>query len=1551
MRAKKLHLLLFGMFFFIQLPLSMANGEASTYFEIFIPPNNDAAARDVCLILTAIYDSTAFQVVDDDMDGDSDDSFSGILMAGQSYVHYIREGGVNDDAPHSGENGSKQDGDYFIVTSDKLILASQSTNSDWQHDWVPATNKTSRGERFIIYSPPTSYSNRDLNVFAYEDSTTVTIKKISWANQVGSGYTNVDMTSNTIVVQRSLNIGEDIIFYHTDGRDLMETGATYMVESNKAVTVQYGALWTNARDGGGYVPSSNGSSAGELFYFTVPFQANKEQEIRIVSWDDNNAVSLAVYQNNNWVTLDSWTADEMEALDWVSYNGNQSKVFRVICDTGKKVSVFEANWLETGSPGTSDVASMVSSEGGNSAGTRFLCYMAPPGKEVNVTDPFTGEKFSYGSHLYLFARHGAQITVKDANTNGQVINRTINLAAGRYADCYLTRPEWKSIYNGDGNPTSGSDRPYLLVESDTTISVFNTNFNDNWMAYFGTSQSQDFSLSDSSSTSQSIPGDTVTVVSQIQLANGNLENPEIQISVSDGASVLDANFINNSNQTSIPGTGNYNTNTNQTEVEFSNLPHLNSTDDYQLTTEIIMNVNYQNGDPIPDQTVISVETSLSGTTNGIYQQSSSSTGIVNETSNQSLLIFAAADPSAPILSPSKNSWGLSFADFDNNGFDDLFIPNYNMDGASELYKNNAAGDFYAFNTSALTMERSSSVAATWADYDNDGKIDLYVANNKDQKNFLFRNTGNNTFSKIENNVISNDKGYSHAAAWADYNNDGYVDMVVSDYFPTRFNMLYKNNGDGSFSKVTESEISLEATHSLGVSWADCDNDGDQDLFVANYNNSGNSLFINNGDGSFSRLNSGAINSETANSTGGSWADYDNDGDLDLFVTNASNQNNFLYKNEGGGSFSMVTDGSVVTDGGNSHGSTWGDMDNDGDLDLFVSNDQDEMKFLYLNNNDGTFTRNLYESATARSGNSFAVSLSDIERDGDLDLFVSNHSNENNFFYYNNGNSNHWFEARLTGTNSNRSAIGSRIRIKANIYGQEVWQLRDISSQSGGGPGAQNSLVAHFGLGDASLIDSLIIDWPSGYSQTMTDVAADQYLEITEDIGAMISGYVFNDKNLNCQKDSDENGLSNVIIRVMPGARNTMSNDSGYYSIYVPPGTYTVEQIVPDNWGQNCPASGALHTISVSTIGEVFSDNNFGNSGLSDRPDLWVEMGGTALRRGFQNILSINYKNNGTVAADEIVIQASFESEIIPVSAEPAWDNENNMTYSWEIGSLGINEGGAILISDSVDLYSSIGNITSIQVQISSLQTDINTNDNQVVYSDSIVGSVDPNEIHVSPKKWARINQRLHYTILFQNVGNYYASRIVIIDSLPDMLDPNTIEFGAMSHPLTPTLDDHVIQWFADDVYLPDSTNDEPNSHGFVEFTILPKDQVPEGRRIANKAHIQFDYNDFIITNSVKNLMTHHYNFRRHDEAYAIVFPNPVSDNSLVRIASPIDAAEPARIVYLRVFDMRGGLVLQQNIANEFQLNTKDLNLYSGIFIIELTDQFGAQHRCRAIVQK
>jgi hypothetical protein len=250
-------------------------------------------------------------------------------------------------------------------------------------------------------------------------------------------------------------------------------------------------------------------------------------------------------------------------------------------------------------------------------------------------------------------------------------------------------------------------------------------------------------------------------------------------------------------------------------------------------------------------------------------------------------------------------------------------------------------------------------------------------------------------------------------------------------------LLYRNNGDGSFSKITTGPLVKDGLYAADGAWADFDNDGYLDLYVteANGSSSANGLYRNNTDGTFSHVTNNVPNTGSGGWTGAAWADYDNDGQIDLFVSRYG-QNNALYRNTGLGSFIPISAGRIVNDGGLSIGCSWADYDNDGFFDLFVANGGpspagSSFNFLYHNNGDGTFTKNTSDISTRDFGPWAACAWGDYDNDGFLDLFVANGWDsaigaQNNFLYRNNGNSNSWLKIKLVGTQSNRSGIGAKV---------------------------------------------------------------------------------------------------------------------------------------------------------------------------------------------------------------------------------------------------------------------------------------------------------------------------------------------------------------------------------------------------------------------------------------------------------------------------------------------------------------------------------------------
>ncbi|MDZ7263070.1 MAG: FG-GAP-like repeat-containing protein [candidate division KSB1 bacterium] len=478
----------------------------------------------------------------------------------------------------------------------------------------------------------------------------------------------------------------------------------------------------------------------------------------------------------------------------------------------------------------------------------------------------------------------------------------------------------------------------------------------------------------------------------------------------------------------------------------------------------------------------------------------------------------AQDPFiAIIFSDRANSKGIGWGDYDNDGYPDIYVTNGAQGSRQKnfLFHNNGDGTFTKITTGPQSEDQFISGGCSWGDFDNDGDLDLYVATNVDlindpnRNNFLYVNNGNGTFTK---NTTAGppvtDKEYTASVGWGDYNNDGFLDLFVKNgYAVKQANSLYASNGNGTFTDITGIPLVSGENGSFisGFAWGDYNNDGRLDLCVAGGAGPNNAIWRNDGNNTFVKLlnsnNESVI--EGSDSSGPAWADYDNDGDLDLFITNYGDsgpEKNFLYRNDGNDTFTKITTGDIVNDVTYSIGMAWGDIDNDGDLDLFVGNDNDGTpgltNFLYLNNGDGTFAK-LTSSVVLDSTFTYGSAFADFNRDGFLDLFTSR-DGKSILFRNNgpaNGNTNHWINVQCVGTTSNRAGIGAKVRVKATINSQVVWQMREICAQNG--YGGHDELRAHFGLGNATVIDELRVEWPSGNVQTLTNVATNQFLTITE----------------------------------------------------------------------------------------------------------------------------------------------------------------------------------------------------------------------------------------------------------------------------------------------------------------------------------------------------------------------------------------------------------------------------------------------------------------------
>ena len=448
-----------------------------------------------------------------------------------------------------------------------------------------------------------------------------------------------------------------------------------------------------------------------------------------------------------------------------------------------------------------------------------------------------------------------------------------------------------------------------------------------------------------------------------------------------------------------------------------------------------------------------------------------------------------------LVNEQLNSGGSSWIDVDGDGDQDLFVANGNLGlQKNSLFINNGDGTFTTYTQGEIVNETGKSIGGVWGDLENDGYPDLFVTNRESSTNFLYKNNGDLTFTKINLSSVINDPANSNNSFWVDVENDGDLDIYVLNFAGTNF--LYLNDGIANFTKFNNSPIVTDNDQSIVASWGDYDNDGDLDLFKGIGGNTSNILYENSGTLNFFNANNSVISSDKFSTLGASWADIDNDGDFDLFVANFLGQNNSLYINNGDKTFTQIKTGAIVNDGGRSVGTSFGDIDNDGDLDLFIGN-YTENNFLYLN--DGTpnytFTKVTAGAVVSDMGNTFGVSMCDYDNDGDIDVFACNQDNQKNFLYRNDGNSNNWINLKLAAKISNKPAIGTVIKLKCNINGQPVWQMRHVESQSG--YNSQNSLNAEFGLAESTVIDSILIKWPSGIEQVLTGVGSNQFITIEE----------------------------------------------------------------------------------------------------------------------------------------------------------------------------------------------------------------------------------------------------------------------------------------------------------------------------------------------------------------------------------------------------------------------------------------------------------------------
>ncbi len=643
---------------------------------------------------------------------------------------------------------------------------------------------------------------------------------------------------------------------------------------------------------------------------------------------------------------------------------------------------------------------------------------------------------------------------------------------------------------------------------------------------------------------------------------------------------------------------------------------------------------------------------------------------------------------------------------------------------------------------------------------------------------------------------------------------------------------------------------------------------------------------------------------------------------------------------------------VVNHGGNSHGSSFGDFDNDGDLDLVVTNDADEDNFYYVNNGDGTFTA-VHNSFSSEGGESFGVANADFDLDGDLDLYVVNHGENANFFYQNDRDISksliNYSQAcvSLIGTVSNNIAIGTTVSVRANIFGVDTWQTRQVTGQSGGGLSSQNDILQHFGLGDASQIDEIIIQWPSGYTETFGAQAVGDCISFVEQSGADLTGVAYYDANGNCSWDAGETLLPNAEITVQPGNRTVYTDINGEYSVNLQPGTYSVNQNAMDNWNVTCGVGG--YSITITDPSLTYIGGDFGNfpSTAQILPDLEVALATTALRVGFESLYAISYGNTGTEIGNDAVLEVDFGTHIIPMQSSIPWDNQIGTTYYWNLGAMSIGMQNTIYVYDSISVDAIIGDLTTVTATISSSNPDLQLSNNSTSDNAFFVGGFDPNDMLVFPEGSINRDEELTYKIRFQNVGNANANNVVVRNDLPDELDIESLEIGATSHPYRFWIEDgKTLVWSFENINLPDSIADEVNSHGFATYRIIPKGILSNGTKIINKASIYFDNNAPIVTNEVTNTIIE---ISSEIRGKLMIYPNPLTVASTIEIVPKSLIQQDVLMNSIMIFDALGRLVYNRNDIGNYRIKLDKNNIKEGYYIVRAIGEDGNEYIGKLVV--
>lgn len=930
----------------------------------------------------------------------------------------------------------------------------------------------------------------------------------------------------------------------------------------------------------------------------------------------------------------------------------------------------------------------------------------------------------------------------------------------------------------------------------------------------------------------------------------------------------------------------------------------------------------------------------------------------------------------------------TWIDYDNDGDLDAFHFLYTPNAFEEdiftlenvLYENNGSGVFTRKTNQLPFADGELPSSLGWGDYDNDGDNDMFFFTQESPNHFyILENNGSGSFERKQLlRPADAMELWASGCSFIDFDNDGWLDIYmategeerVDEELPREFVLI--NQKDRTFEHL---ELGFERVRTFnggdrreGQTWNDIDNDGDLDLLSRvnpNFNQDSTYILVHRNIANTSIRVDTLIASSLQGWSAFSVADYNNDGLADILVFNDDRHSinggvdtlasNELYRNNGDGDFELMESAGL---GSNflqfTRSASWHDFNNDGYLDVMLSGseapsieeyNEDYLDFrdLYFGNSAGTFTIQQKEVLTSLNrgddnGSAGQFAWADINKDGFLDVLELRF--DENGYFLNNGGSNNYLSINLVGTRSNHSALGAKVK----IYNNGKIQRRD------------QTIVEwlHFGLGSKQGVDSVVVNWPSGFRQVLEDVRANQHLTIVEGESFAVIGVVFHDVNGNKIQDNDEYGVMGQRIMLLPDSCFTLTDEAGKYRFVVPEGNYRAKLEIQGDWDLTTDST----SYALSFPDDEERNRDFGIDSENKEYKLSTSLTSAPTRCGFTVPFWLSYQNNSTFQTDGKVMLIA-DSEATYKSSSPTVSAVNGDTLVWDFARLLPSQRKQIQVTFEMPGVDNIGDTLTFEHISQAISGGSVLFSKADTMRSEIRCAYDPNDKTPTPfgiqeERFTLKDATLEYRIRFQNTGNDTAFNVVIRDTLQAEFDLNSFEVVASSHEVRTQVEvgKRAIAFHFEDILLVDSVRDEPNSHGFINFRIKPKSGLAENTEVRNKADIYFDFNPAIVTNYTLNTLVTTLPI---DKVAGIevdnlsklvnIYPNPNNGGRLnIEFADKV-----SKDVVVSIMDLSGKVVSDKQLFSSQKVELDISNLESGIYFVYI--QQGKNYAVKKLIKQ